>query len=144
MYDTQGTINVGDFDFDGEPDFAVQADERRPRTGGPTFRVFLFSKKLGRFVLSEPLSKLTEESLGFFEVDASSGASARSRRAAAAGTKPRSVWSSAVGRSSSRARGEGRAHDGVVETSEAPRRRQVGRDEEAPRRRRTLTALTAP
>ena len=69
LYGRQGTINVGDFDFDGHEDFAVQADQDGPY-GGPTFRVFLYSPKLQRFALSEPLSKLTQETLGFFQVDA--------------------------------------------------------------------------
>jgi hypothetical protein len=68
VYDAQGAINVGDFNFDGREDFAVQIDQNGPY-GGPTFDVFLASDD-GRFVRSEPLSRLTRETLGLFQVDA--------------------------------------------------------------------------
>jgi hypothetical protein len=68
LYDVQGTINVGDFNFDGRDDFAVQIDQSGPY-GGPTFDVFLATDG-GRFVRSEPLSQLTRETLGLFRVDA--------------------------------------------------------------------------
>lgn len=68
LYDYQGTLNVGDFDFDGHEDFAVQGPQTGPY-GGPTFSVFLYSARLGRFVRSSALSELTETTLGFFEVD---------------------------------------------------------------------------
>jgi hypothetical protein len=67
VYGVQGTINVGDFDFDGREDFAVQVDQSGPY-GGPTFAVFLHHAKEERFVRSEALSRLTQETLGFFEV----------------------------------------------------------------------------
>jgi hypothetical protein len=69
LYDTQGAIIVGDFDFDGREDFAVQVDQSGPY-GGPTFAVFVHAAHDEAFVLSEPLSELTQESLGFFRVDA--------------------------------------------------------------------------
>jgi hypothetical protein len=67
LYGAQGTINVGDFDFDGREDFAVQVNQSGPY-GGPTFAVFLHAAKEERFVRSEALSRLTQETLGFFEV----------------------------------------------------------------------------
>jgi hypothetical protein len=69
LYDDQGTINVGDFDFDGREDFAVQIDQSGPY-GGPTFDVYLHVPGEERFVRSDALSQLTRDSLGFFRVDA--------------------------------------------------------------------------
>ena len=69
LYDVQGTVNVDDFDFDGREDFAVQVDQSGPY-GGPTFAVFLHAAGEERFTRSEPLSRLTAETLGFFRVDA--------------------------------------------------------------------------
>jgi hypothetical protein len=68
LYDYQGTIIVGDFNFDGNEDFAVQGEQTGPY-GGPTFTVFLFAPKVGVFQRAEALSKLTEESLGMFQID---------------------------------------------------------------------------
>lgn len=68
LYDDQGTINVGDFNFDGHEDFAIQATQDGPY-GGPTFRVFLYSVAKSRFVLSESMSAITEDHLGMFGVD---------------------------------------------------------------------------
>ncbi len=68
MYEYQGTINVGDFNFDGHEDFAVQADQSGAY-GGPTFEVYLYRASAKRFTHSRVLSKLTQENLGFFAVD---------------------------------------------------------------------------
>ncbi len=68
LYDYQGTINVGDFNFDGHEDFAVQGPQTGPY-GGPTFSVFLYSAGIGKFVRSSALSELTETTLGFFKFD---------------------------------------------------------------------------
>jgi len=62
----QGTIIVGDFDFDGREDFAVQAGASASYSG-PLFAVFLQAKG-ERVVRSEVVSQLTQYS--FFEVDA--------------------------------------------------------------------------
>jgi hypothetical protein len=67
LYDAEGAINVGDYNFDGREDFAVQIDQTGPY-GGPTFDVFLATA--GGFVRSEALSRLTRETLGLFQVDA--------------------------------------------------------------------------
>jgi hypothetical protein len=69
LYEYQGTLNVGDFDFDGHEDFAVQ-DSEQGSYGGPTYAVFLFDPRAETFVHSEALSQLTRETLGFFQVDA--------------------------------------------------------------------------
>jgi hypothetical protein len=68
LYDDQGTLQVGDFNFDGHEDLAVQDSEQGP-SGGPTFDVFLFDPKTDQFVPSEALSELTRTTLGFFRVD---------------------------------------------------------------------------
>jgi hypothetical protein len=68
MYDYQGTIEVGDFDFDGHEDFAVQDSEQGPY-GGPTFQVFLYQPRTRQFVLADELTDLTHTTLGFFQVD---------------------------------------------------------------------------
>ncbi len=69
LYEYQGTINVGDFDFDGHEDFAVEDSQQGPY-GGPTYVVFLYDAAAAKFVRSTALSALTHESLGFFRVDA--------------------------------------------------------------------------
>lgn len=67
IYDAQGTINVGDFDFDGREDFAIQIDQNGPY-GGPTFDVWLQTSN-DSFARSEELSELTRTTLGFFQID---------------------------------------------------------------------------
>ncbi len=69
LYDVQSTLNVGDFNFDGHEDFAIQIGNGGSY-GMPSYSVFLFDPLTGQFQLSKPLSSLIEESLGFFEVDA--------------------------------------------------------------------------
>ncbi|MEZ4372591.1 MAG: FG-GAP repeat protein [Polyangiaceae bacterium] len=68
LYEYQGTINVGDFNFDGREDFAVQADQSGAY-GGPTFAVYLYRASTKRFVHSKVMSRFTQENLGFFDVD---------------------------------------------------------------------------
>lgn len=68
LYEDQGVINVGDFNFDGHEDFAVQNGNHGPY-GLPTYDVYLFSTDSNRFELSRPLTQLIEQSDGFFEVD---------------------------------------------------------------------------
>lgn len=70
LYEYQGTIIAGDFNFDGRDDFAVQISDNGGPYGGPTFAVFLATAGGPPFVRSEALSRLTEETLGFFRVDA--------------------------------------------------------------------------
>lgn len=68
LYDYQGVINSGDFNFDGQPDFAVQ-NGNRGSYGGPSYDVFLFDAPRQRFIHSPELSDLTLENLGFFDID---------------------------------------------------------------------------
>jgi uncharacterized protein YecT (DUF1311 family) len=68
LYDYQGVINVGDFNFDGHEDFAIQ-NGNNGSYGGPSYDVYLYSPAKNRFVYSPPLSNLIEETLGFFSVD---------------------------------------------------------------------------
>jgi len=69
LYDDQGMIQVGDFDFDGALDFAVQ-DGKASCYGGPSYHVFLFDASSGRFVPNEAFTALAQEWCGFFSVDA--------------------------------------------------------------------------
>lgn len=69
LYGDQGLINAGDFNFDGQEDFAVQ-DGHEGSYGQPTYSVFLYSTEKKQFSLNHPLSELTHEGLGFFGVDA--------------------------------------------------------------------------
>ena len=71
MYDYQGVINVGDFNFDGQEDFAIQ-NGNYGSYGGPSYDVFLHLAKGERFRYSPALSDLILESLGFFGVDSNS------------------------------------------------------------------------
>lgn len=66
LYEEQGVINVGDFNFDGREDFAIQTGDGGSY-GGPSYDVYL--DKGGKFVYSASLSSLQAESLGFFGVD---------------------------------------------------------------------------
>jgi hypothetical protein len=68
LYDDQGFINVGDFNFDGQEDFAVQVGNEGPY-GQANYSVFLYSTDRKQFSLSQPISELTREGLGFFSVD---------------------------------------------------------------------------
>ena len=70
LYDHQGVINVGDFDFDfdGHEDFGIQ-NGNHGSYGGPSYDIYLFDPKLGRFTYSTSMSELIESTLGFFRVD---------------------------------------------------------------------------
>ena len=67
-YEDQGMINVGDFNFDGHEDFAVQ-NGNHGSYGQPSYSVYLYSPKKSAFVYSKALSSLIEDTLGFFHVD---------------------------------------------------------------------------
>ncbi|NUO48626.1 MAG: hypothetical protein HOV80_07190 [Polyangiaceae bacterium] len=62
-------LTVGDFDFDGEEDFALHVADDGPY-GSPTYAVFVHRAKGDPFILSKALTELTQESMGFFDVDA--------------------------------------------------------------------------
>lgn len=68
LYAYQGVINVGDFNFDGAEDFAVQ-NGNRGSYGGPSYDVFLYEPRARAFRYSRALSALIESTLGFFGVD---------------------------------------------------------------------------
>lgn len=68
MYGDQGMINVGDFNFDGYEDFAIQ-NGNEGSYGQPTFSVYLYSPSKKEFQFSRPLSTLIQQTLGFFTVD---------------------------------------------------------------------------
>lgn len=67
-YDYQGVLNVGDFNFDGHEDFGIQTGNEGSY-GGPSYDVYLFDAKTGRFVFNDAMTGLILETLGFFEVD---------------------------------------------------------------------------
>ena len=68
LYDDQGLINVGDFNFDGHEDFAVQTGNEGSY-GDPSYSVYLYAPSEKRFRPNRSLSQLTVEGLGFFDVD---------------------------------------------------------------------------
>lgn len=68
LYDYQGVINVGDFNFDGIEDFAVQ-NGNRGSYGGPSYDVFLYDLQRQAFRHSRAMSELIASTLGFFAID---------------------------------------------------------------------------
>jgi len=69
LYDYQGVINVGDFNFDGQEDFGIQTGNEGSY-GGPSYDVYLFNAQAQRFVRNSEMTSLILSTLGFFEVDA--------------------------------------------------------------------------
>ncbi|WP_343660269.1 lysozyme inhibitor LprI family protein [Ralstonia sp.] len=69
LYDYQGVINVGDFNFDGQEDFGIQTGNEGSY-GGPSYDIYLFNAQAQRFVPNSEMTGLILETLGFFEVDA--------------------------------------------------------------------------
>jgi len=68
-YDDNYSFVFQDFDFDGHQDLAI-CNGTNSGYGLPSYDVFLFSPRVGRFVASRALSKLAQEHLGLFNVDA--------------------------------------------------------------------------
>lgn len=69
LYDEQSAVNFGDFNFDGVEDFAI-CDGKDSGYGGPSYRVYLYSKQQGKFVLSPLFTALAHGvNLGMFETD---------------------------------------------------------------------------
>jgi hypothetical protein len=69
LYEEEYSFVGGDFNFDGLEDFAV-CNGREGGYGGPSYNVFLFDKKTGRFAENPRLSRLTEGGyLGLFFPD---------------------------------------------------------------------------
>lgn len=70
LYDDEYSVVFDDFNFDGLEDLAV-CNGRNGGYGGPSYTVFLFDRRAGRFVESRPLSRLNEGVyLGLFFPDA--------------------------------------------------------------------------
>jgi uncharacterized protein len=69
LYDYQGVLNVGDFNFDGREDFGIQTGNKGSY-GDPSYDVYLFDPKAGRFIHNDAMTNLILETLGFFDVDA--------------------------------------------------------------------------
>ncbi|MFZ6874064.1 lysozyme inhibitor LprI family protein [Undibacterium sp. Di27W] len=67
VYGEQGTILVGDFNFDGEEDIAIR-NGNFSSYSGPSYDVLLKSRKQDGFVYSEPMTNLILGSLGIFQV----------------------------------------------------------------------------
>jgi hypothetical protein len=67
LYDNQSVVNVGDYNFDGMEDVAI-CDGPNGSYGGPSYRVYLSSRKEGKFVYSKEFSALGQH-LGMFGVD---------------------------------------------------------------------------
>jgi hypothetical protein len=68
LYDYRGLVNVGDFNFDGHEDFAIQ-NGNNGAYGGPSYSVYLYSPSTERFQLSQSMTDLIASTLGFFDVD---------------------------------------------------------------------------
>jgi uncharacterized protein len=68
LYDYQGVINVGDFNFDGQEDFGIQTGNDGSY-GGPSYDIYLFNARTQRFVRNSEMTGLILETLGFFQVD---------------------------------------------------------------------------
>lgn len=69
LYDEQSAVNFGDYNFDGVEDLAL-CDGRNSGYGGPSYQIFLFSRRTNRFVNSPSFTDLAQgEGLGMFEVD---------------------------------------------------------------------------
>lgn len=70
LYDDEFSVVFDDFNFDGREDLAV-CNGRNGGYGGPSYTVFLFDRRAGRFVENRPLSRLNEGVyLGLFFPDA--------------------------------------------------------------------------
>ncbi len=69
LYDTEYSVVVEDFNFDGKEDLAI-CNGRHGGYGAPSYNVFLFNEKAGRFIRNLGLSRLTTNVyLGLFFPD---------------------------------------------------------------------------
>lgn len=66
-YDAQSVVNIGDYNFDGMEDVAI-CDGANGSYGGPSYRVYLSSKAVGKFIYNQRFTDLGKH-LGMFEVD---------------------------------------------------------------------------
>ncbi|MCB1024178.1 MAG: hypothetical protein KDB79_07305 [Acidobacteria bacterium] len=67
LYDEQSVVNIGDFNFDGMEDVAI-CNGMNGSYSGPSYNVYLSSRKARKFVYNRAFSALGEH-LGMFEVD---------------------------------------------------------------------------
>ena len=69
LYDEQSAVSFSDYNFDGIDDLAL-CDGTGGGYGMPSYRIYLFSSRRNRFILSDGLSDLTQGRLGMFDNDA--------------------------------------------------------------------------
>jgi hypothetical protein len=70
LYDEQSAVNFSDYNFDGVEDLAL-CDGRNGGYGAPSYQIYLFLPRAGRFILSEEFTELSQEGrLGMLERDA--------------------------------------------------------------------------
>lgn len=68
-YDYQSIIFFEDYNFDGIEDLSVR-DGNNSAYNGPSYQIYLFSPRLGKFVHNAAFTRLSQsEFLGMFEVD---------------------------------------------------------------------------
>lgn len=69
LYDEQSAVNLSDFNFDGIEDLAL-CDGTNGGYGMPSYQIYLFSRRSGKFVHSPGFTELAQGvSLGMFDVD---------------------------------------------------------------------------
>ena len=70
LYDEQSAVSFSDYNFDGIDDLSL-CDGRNGGYGMPSYQIYLFLPRAGRFILSEEFTELSQEGrLGMFERDA--------------------------------------------------------------------------
>ncbi len=67
LYDDQSVVNVADYNFDGMEDVAI-CDGANGSYGMPSYRIYLSSRAMGKFVYDKAFSDLGSH-LGMFTVD---------------------------------------------------------------------------
>jgi len=68
VYDDEYSFVFGDFNFDGNEDFAV-CNGREGGYGAPSYNVYIFNASIGKFAENRSLSRLTIGYLGLFFVE---------------------------------------------------------------------------
>ena len=70
LYDEQSAVNFSDYNFDSIEDLSL-CDGRNGGYGMPSYQIYLFLPRAGRFILSEEFTELSQEGrLGMLERDA--------------------------------------------------------------------------
>lgn len=68
-YDYQSILFFEDYNFDGIEDLSIR-DGNNSGYGGPSYQIYLFSPRAGKFVHSQPFTDLGQgEYLGMFQID---------------------------------------------------------------------------